>query len=374
MALTSITVDSVTPRGGATGVRVVILGAGFGVAAGSIAFDPLGLNVAATPVVWQPDRIEFDVPTLSVENQFLTVAVSLSGNSDGFTTPFWVPSSAPLVGPLPPGMDYQWPAFEEGDDENEDDPRTVTAADLNRVLDRVSALGVGGALPPLAGLPGAVLVEDPVGTLVFRCLTSADLCAPFAPVLSAPLTLEVGQQSVNPQFNASYAGTPGVPNFAELDDDDGNPAQDVLLVPNPITRAFTYVRSGIGQTVRFTLSASESGGPLLTDDVLFTWLARAFWGVGAPGQTSEAFIEALANNALASARQRTFTVDAAVGESIYYAYPESFGDGTFFNNGFEGGFLPKTVVSVTNPFGVTMNYNLYESALTGLGSTTIEVR
>lgn len=65
-----------------------------------------------------------------------------------FPATLFVGTDPPL---LLPGLDYQYPSFEAGDDENTDDPRTVTAADLNRVLDRLLALG--GALP---GSPGPI--------------------------------------------------------------------------------------------------------------------------------------------------------------------------------------------------------------------------
>jgi hypothetical protein len=215
-----------------------------------------------------------------------------------------------------------------------------------------------------------VLVEEPDGILSWKCLTLADLCPPFSVALSGGGIFELGDSQINPQFNATYSLTPV---FAELGDDDGNPVQDVLAVANPITRPHTYVETGIGATVVFTLTAND-GGPNDVDQVSSVWLPRTFWGVGPASSTGEAFIEALANSALDANRQRTFTVAPGALEKIYYAYPEIYGDGTFFVNNFEGGFLPSTVVSVTNPFGVTLNYRLYESALVGLGSTTVEVQ
>lgn len=236
----------------------------------------------------------------------------------------------------------------------------------------VDLVGGGGSLPPLIGIQYAALMENPIGVVSWNQITEDMILPAYSVDLSAvgSTSVEVGSLVNNPQFNASYVRPAAA---ATLSDNQGNPPQDVLADPNPLTMPFAYTKATNNDTVVFTLSANETGGPTRSDNVTMTWQPRVYWGTGAPGQSSEAFIESLTGNALAGGRGRTFTVNAGVGEAIYYAYPLAYGNGTFSVNGFVGGFNPPTTVSVTNAFGVTQDYLLYESALTGLGSTTVVV-
>jgi hypothetical protein len=371
MALSVIAVTSVSPRGGTTGTTVTVQGSGFGVIVGTVRLDPLVTNVAATVVSWVDDEVVFTVPTMAFADRFVDVLIERVDLSDGHDFPFWLRTVG--LAPVIPNLDYAWPALEAGPNQNTDDPRTWTAADFNRVLARLLGLGAGGVLPPLAGLLGAVLLEDPIGSLQFRCLTPDDICPAFAVGLTlfgGSNPVEVGESVISPLFNAMYSN--GTPTFAELTDNDGNPAQNVLALPNPITRPHTYVETANNASVVFTLTAN-TGGPNKLSTVPLVWSPRVYWGTGVAGGSTEAFIEALANNSLASSRARTFTVTPGATEKIYYAYPASYGAGTFVIGGFEGGFLPSTTISVTNAFGVTQSYLLYESTLVGLGTTTVQV-
>lgn len=233
-------------------------------------------------------------------------------------------------------------------------------------------LGGAGVLPPLTGVLYAALMENPIGVVSWTKITQDMIDAAFSDSIAlfgGSATVEIGSSVVSPQFNATYNRTP---TLATLTDSDANPPQVVTVTPNPITRPFGYSKVVNNDSVTFTLTADE-GGPPAVATTSIAWRPLAFWGTGLPGGATEAFIEALANNALASGRGRTFTVTAGAPDKIYYAYPLSYGAGTFSVNGFVGGFLPPTTVSVTNAFGVTQNYLLYESALTGLGSTTVVV-
>lgn len=268
--------------------------------------------------------------------------------------------------------------FQIGNEGSPPSSQFVLSPELQAILDdheeRISDLETapGGGLPPLPGNTGfpPVLLEEPTGVLIFRPLTSADLAPPFGASLSGGQVVEIGQSIINPTFNATYVG--GTPTSASLADDDGNPSQDVLGVPNPITRPHTYVKTGLNASVDFTLTADDGTGPEV-DIETSRWRGRTWWGTGAAGGSTEAFIKALANTALDNNRQRTFTVNAGVGEKIYYAYPSAYGVATFKVGGFEGGFLPGVTISLTNAFGVTLDYLLYESSLTGLGSTEVVV-
>jgi len=88
----------------------------------------------------------------------------------------------------------------------------------------------------------------------------------------------------------------------------------------------------------------------------------------------EAFIEALPSSELAPTRERVFTVAPSGAQHIWYAYPVSYGVGVFKHKGVEGGFYITKTINVTNPFGQTTAYYLYESTCVNLGpDTEIEV-
>lgn len=62
---------------------------------------------------------------------------------------------------FPFGLNYQWPRFDAGPDENTDVPDEWSAADANRLLDRVLALG--GAIPGPQGVQGPQGPAGPQG-------------------------------------------------------------------------------------------------------------------------------------------------------------------------------------------------------------------
>jgi len=138
MVLSTFVISRVTPRGGSPGTVVSVTGSGFGVVAGTVTFDPFGVNIAATITLWQDDLVEFTVPYNLVVDQFSTLFLQRSDGNDGGSVPFWVPVANPLV--QSDDLDYQYPAFEEGDEQDEDNPRIMSAADMNRMLNRVQAL------------------------------------------------------------------------------------------------------------------------------------------------------------------------------------------------------------------------------------------
>lgn len=147
MALSVLQLDKVTPRGGPDATSVVVTGSGFGVVQGSITFDPLGEHGGPYPVVtitlWQDDRIEYVAPSgFSLpdrDNRFYDVHIQKNGATDGLAHPWWVPDSALTIGPPPvsSGLDYQWPSFDAGPNQDVDEPTVWKAADFNRTLDRV---------------------------------------------------------------------------------------------------------------------------------------------------------------------------------------------------------------------------------------------
>jgi hypothetical protein len=222
-----------------------------------------------------------------------------------------------------------------------------------------------------ASAAGTVLVNDGATNPVWRQLTLDDIGPAFNASLSGGQSLEVGASVVNPSFTASYTGGPAT--AATITDNDGNPA---LTLGDPFTAGtmpHTYVKTTNGASVTFTLSASKSA---ITDTATasFTWNPRGYYGASSVVVDTEAEVEALASSGLQSSRARTFSVTAASGEYIWYAYPASFGAATFTVGGFEGGFdLVTSTLSITNANGVTQDYRLYRSTNPSLGLTTVVV-
>jgi len=198
--------------------------------------------------------------------------------------------------------------------------------------------------------------------------------------LSGPSTfVEISQALVNPIFNATYSQTPVT---ATISDSVGSPTQDVFTAPPPSIPPdiFAYNESYefnsypvVPFSVTFTLTSSD-GISTTTATTTTTWAQRLYYGVGAPGGNTAAFIQALANNPLSTTKVTSFTINAGAGQAIYFAYRSAYGTADFWTDGFEGGFnLVSTTIAVTNAHGFTENYTLYQSSQVNLGITMVSV-
>ena len=223
-------------------------------------------------------------------------------------------------------------------------------------------------LPP-AVIPNSVLQRVGSNPIFMAPLTLDQILPAFVVSLSGGGSLELGQTVTNPYFTATYSREPAV---ATLSIDNGY-GLDVSGTPTSFTAFTVLQKSELGSSNAVILTANETGGPSKTSTAYFGWYPKVFVGVGSAGSFNESFIHGL-TGALASSRGRTFTVTPGVGQKIYYAYPVAFGLATFYVGGFEGGFIePPTVTSVTNPFGVVLDYYVYESSQDNLGQTTVLV-
>lgn len=192
---------------------------------------------------------------------------------------------------------------------------------------------------------------------------------------TASSIVEVGQSVPTPAFTASYSLPPdAVPNSVVLTDNAGTPAKDVTLTPLGFSSNGTFVQNVYGGSYTFTLTAKRGTNTKVATTSV-TWTQKVFWGVSVvPGAYNEAFIEGLASNALATSRARTISVNAGLGQKIYYAYRNAYGDATFTVGGFSGGFTKVAAsVPVTNINGFTENYEVWESDNPNLGATTVVV-
>jgi hypothetical protein len=195
-------------------------------------------------------------------------------------------------------------------------------------------------------------------------------------------TFEIGDQSVNPAFNMSESGVTPPITVRTLADNDGNPTQNVLGLPNPLTMPFSYQKNPIGSTVQFTGAATDSAPSSDSDVVTFTWRPRVWYGLSVnPALTTEAQIEALANSALQSNKGLTYNVVGAANEYVYYAWPQVYGAFApldFQIGPFPGGFIDQlsggTVNLTANTPGAPTNaYVLARSTNPLTGNFTVNV-
>jgi len=104
-----------------------------------VRFDPNGESILAGIVSWAPGQVVFTVPTMSFTDRFYDVVLSATDTDDSVAFKWWVPAAV-LASQL---LDFQYPVFEAGTtDESLDDPEKFTAADFNRVLDRLNATDI----------------------------------------------------------------------------------------------------------------------------------------------------------------------------------------------------------------------------------------
>lgn len=242
--------------------------------------------------------------------------------------------------------------------------RTIAYEGIIGVVKEVAA--ITGVLEEIGDLEGTLelLTCEFAGTDVFNILTFATLEA---------LIQEVGTPLATPSFTASYDETP---TLAELDDSDGSPTKDVTATPTAFDSDQTFTKVNNNDQVVFTLDAAR-GAVVDQKQVTIAWQPKVFWGLGGASILTEAEIEALAGNALASDRDRVFAVNAAgSGDYTWYCFPQSYdpSDAAVFQVGsFAGGFVKVGTVSVTNPNGVVQNYACWRSDFPQLGSISVTV-
>lgn len=207
---------------------------------------------------------------------------------------------------------------------------------------------------------------DPVlsaleNSLVFGIDSFSLIGTHYAPVV------EIGQTISDISAAAAYTGIPASANIA--DTLSGN-----WTFTTPYTAA---IRTGTVQRTipNATWQVSLTALGVLTpkaSTITVQWQPRVFHGAAIPGVYDEAFIEGLSSN-LQSSGAVTYTETAGVGRRLYYASP--YGTPSFWIGGF---YYPGTKVAsdvpVTNTFGVTLNYDLWQIVETeGLGTTSVTV-
>lgn len=129
-------------------------------------------------------------------------------------------------------------------------------------------------------------------------------------------------------------------------------------------------------TGTWTITGVNTRAGSFSRNLNVSWMWRVYWGNNANSSLTEAEVKALLGSALATGYSGTRSFAAAAGNYKYVAYPSSFGTATHFTDASTMLAVPfeaPVVVSVTNSFGVTTNYNVHRSTYQLGGAMSIIV-
>ena len=136
------------------------------------------------------------------------------------------------------------------------------------------------------------------------------------------------------------------------------------------TRSYLY-NSTLTSDKRFTLTASDTS-KTFSKDISFNFYNGVYWGTSSNTTYNDTFIMSLSKE-LRSNRNKTFSVNCGEGQYIYYCIPTNYGRPTFSVGGFTGGFNKVSTIQFRNSYGYTESYDIYKSANSNLGNTTVVV-
>lgn len=139
-------------------------------------------------------------------------------------------------------------------------------------------------------------------------------------------------------------------------------------------RSKSYTGKSVTSNAIIKLTVTDERDASVSKQITISFQPKVYWGVSDKASLESADILELASNALAGNRNRTFSVNAAAGEYIYYAIPSSFGTPIFNVGGFDGGFVKAGTVNHKNASGYTQNYDVWKSVNAGLGQTSVTVK
>ncbi len=170
-------------------------------------------------------------------------------------------------------------------------------------------------------------------------------------------TLEIGTTINSVVFNWSY-------NKDIVSQIFDNQALEASL------RTYTY-NLPFSSNRSFRLEAND-GKNDFNRSISFNFLNGRYWGASNSNVYDSDFIKTLSKE-LSSSKGKTFTVDCGEGQFIFYCVPARFGNCSFKVGGFEGGFNKVNTIEFINPSGYVESYDIYRSANSNLGSTTVVV-
>lgn len=117
-----------------------------------------------------------------------------------------------------------------------------------------------------------------------------------------------------------------------------------------------------------TLQVTDERGATDSKTVNFYFCYRLYWGTG-----SSLDITNLSYNELSGDVSRTITLTTGENEYMYYAIPKVLGTAQFKVGGFDGGFDDPIEQTITNSYGLEVDYLIYKSTNSNLGTQTVVV-
>ena len=152
----------------------------------------------------------------------------------------------------------------------------------------------------------------------------------------------------------------------------GSEAEETLATS---VRSKAYTGKSVKANTNIVITATDERNATTSRTVTINFQPKVYWGIA---DNKESYVSAdilkLEGSALASNRNRTFTVNAGVGKHILYVIPSNFGTPTFNVGGFDGGFIKVGTIEHTNTSGYKQNYDVWKSANAGLGQTSVTVK
>lgn len=135
------------------------------------------------------------------------------------------------------------------------------------------------------------------------------------------------------------------------------------------------VKSDLNMTANttFTLEATDERGATATKTTSVTFQNGVYYGISEVSEAVDSALVLTLTKELRSNKKPSFSVNAGIGQYIYYCVPKRFGTCTFTVGGFTGGFTLVDTISFTNSSGYTEDYYVYRSDNASLGETAVTV-
>ena len=138
------------------------------------------------------------------------------------------------------------------------------------------------------------------------------------------------------------------------------------------TASFSNITNSSPTTHTWSISALNTNSSSFSETYSVSWYWRTYYGTSANGSPDASLVTGLTSSFLSSSFAGTYSF--AAGGYKYFAYPSSLGTATTFKDtstNLNVAMQPLQVVSVTNSFGVSTNYNVHRSTNVLGGSINI---
>ena len=176
-------------------------------------------------------------------------------------------------------------------------------------------------------------------------------------------TIAVGSNSFSWAFNNASSVSPNTVTIVQ----NVSPSSTIYgpgsnTSPTAITLTAVYSAGTSTTTTLYTISATNTSGSSFSTNISRSWRPKIYYGTNAASPLNAAAIKALTSSPLASGFAGTYSF--AAGNYKYFCYPSSFGTATTFKDSstnLDVAMETLYVVSITNTYGVTANYNVHRT-------------